>query len=104
MSKRPASYRTLLFCVIFCMVIGTSFAPCQTSFGFIVGTVRDSSGASVPGVNVTVTNEKSGETYSRATDANGNYSFETLIPATYTLHAEPKDFRPVSIRGITLQV
>ena len=105
MMKCCVPCRTLLFYVTCCLlIVFAHLAPGQTTFGTIVGTLRDTSGASVPGVNVTVSNEKSGETYSRATDASGNYSFETLIPGTYTIHAEPKDFRPVSIKGITLQV
>ena len=40
----------------------------QTTYGKIVGNARDVSGAVVTGVKVTVTNERSGETYSQTTN------------------------------------
>src|SRR5882762_7719647 len=76
----------------------------QTTYGSVVGTIRDSGGGVVPEVQVIITNEASGEKYSKLADAQGSYAFTTLIPGVYHLHAELAGFRPVDIHGITLQV
>src|SRR6266849_5647199 len=76
----------------------------QTTYGSVVGTIRDSGGGVVPEVQVTITNEASGEKYSKPADSQGAYAFTTLIPGIYHLHAELAGFRPIDIHGITLQV
>ena len=76
----------------------------QTTYGSIVGTARDASGAVVPNVAVSVTNEATNAVFSATTSEVGNYSFTTLIPGAYKVHAELSGFRPVDISGIQLQV
>ncbi|MBM3727301.1 MAG: hypothetical protein FJW40_18000 [Acidobacteria bacterium] len=76
----------------------------QTTFGRILGDVRDASGSAVAGVKVTVVNEKSRETYAQDSSDVGSYAFNTLIPGTYTIQAERQGFRGVRVQGIVLQV
>ena len=66
------------------IALTASTANAQTTFGRIVGDVRDSSGSSMVGVEFTVTNEGSRETYKHLTTEVGSYAFNTLIPGTYT--------------------
>ena len=80
------------------------YANAQTTFGRIVGDVRDASGSPMVGAEVTVTNEGSRETYRQSTTDLGAYGFHTLIPGTYTVSAAQQGFRPVRIQGIVLQV
>src|SRR6187200_3072443 len=80
------------------------YANAQTTFGRIVGDVRDSSGSPMVGVEVTVTNEGSRETYRQSTTELGAYGSHTLIPGTYTVSAAQQGFRPVRVQGIVLQV
>ncbi len=76
----------------------------QSTYGSIVGTARDPSGAVMPGVVVTVTNDATNATSSETTNELGAYSFSTLNPGTYKIHAEIAGFRPVDITGVQLQV
>ncbi len=76
----------------------------QTTYGSIVGTARDSSGAVVPNVKVTAVNESTNVSVSAVTSELGAYSFTTLPPGPYKVHAEVSGFRPVDITGIQLQV
>lgn len=76
----------------------------QTTYGSIVGATRDASGAIIPGVRVTVVNDSTNVSFSAVTNDVGAYSFTTLPPGPYTLHAEAGGFRPVDITGIQLQV
>ena len=99
----PIRWQLLLGIVIqFSLLSCPSFS--QTTYGSVVGTIRDSAGGVVPEVQVTVTNEASGEKYSKPADAQGAYAFTTLIPGIYNLHAELPGFRPIDLHGITLQV
>lgn len=76
----------------------------QATYGSIVGTATDPTGASIPNVEVTVTNEDTGVAQTRATNELGSYSFTTLFPGSYAIHAVASGFRPVDIRQIVLQV
>jgi hypothetical protein len=76
----------------------------QTTYGALVGTARDVTGAVVPGVAVTATNEATNTIAKETTNGVGAYSFNTLIPGNYRIHAELGGFRSVDISGIQLQV
>ncbi len=79
-------------------------AAAQTTYGKIVGNVRDTSDSVMAGVKVTVTNEASGESYTQPTSDLGAYAFHTLIPGTYAIQAEMPGFRPIRTQHVTLQV
>ena len=63
--------------------LATTPALAQTTFGTILGSVTDPSGAVVPNVVVTVTNQ--GENTSRdvRSDAQGNYQAENMKAGMY---------------------
>lgn len=65
----------------------------QSTFGTILGTVTDKSGAAVPGAKIVITNE--GENVSRdiVSDSIGNYEALNLKAGTYTIAAEASGFR-----------
>ena len=66
--------------------------------GAISGTVRDVSGAIVPGATVTVTNVDTNSTRSVVTDAQGFYRVPALEPGTYTVRTELSGFQTVENR------
>src|SRR2546430_8197523 len=74
----------------------------QTTFGTILGTVTDPSGAVMPNVVITVTNQ--GENISREvhSDAQGNYQAENLKEGLYTLMAKPQGFGELTIKDVRL--
>ena len=76
----------------------------QGTYGAIVGSARDSSGAAMPGVVVAVANERTGQSVRGVTNEVGAYTFSTLFPDTYRIRGEATGFRPVEITGIILQV
>ena len=71
-------------------VITNTYA--QTSTGSILGTITDSSGASVPGALVTVTSLSTGLTKTSTTSSAGAYSIEALEPGTFELSVEANNF------------
>lgn len=76
----------------------------QTTYGSILGTVRDSSGAVIVGAKITVTNVGTAVKTTQATNAVGAYSFNTLFPGAYTVHAEMQGFKSVDVQNLQLQI
>ncbi|MBV8905279.1 MAG: carboxypeptidase regulatory-like domain-containing protein, partial [Acidobacteriia bacterium] len=83
----------------------TLFASCalaQTTTGTITGTVVDQSGTIIPAARVSVTNEATGDTRTTATTATGDFSFPSLLPATYTVQVEMTGFQTYRSTGNVL--
>jgi hypothetical protein len=74
----------------------------QTIFGTILGTVTDPSGAVMPDVVVTITNQ--GENTSREvrSDAQGNYQAENLKAGLYTVTVRATGFREVITKDMVV--
>jgi len=73
----------------------TSIASAQTTSGSITGTVADTSGQVIPGAEVTLTNERTGEERKGTTNEVGDFTFPALVPGAYKIKAEAKGFRPL---------
>src|SRR5690606_36442460 len=69
----------------------------------IVGLVRDSSGAVIPGVSVTVTNRETGVARTVVTDAAGNYVVTSLVAGTYDVSAELSGFATAVRQNVPVQ-
>src|SRR6266568_2158990 len=80
-----------------------SIAAAQNS-AEIEGTVRDITGAVLPGVAITIISRGSGQERQHVSDANGRFVASTLSPGEYTIRAELLNFKTQVREGITLQV
>ena len=76
----------------------------QATYASIVGTVRDTSGAVIVGAKITATNVGTGVNVVQTTNEVGAYSFATLFPGSYVIHAEMQGFQSVDVQNIQLQV
>src|SRR5579859_1571611 len=76
----------------------------QGSFGRILGTVTDQTGAVLPGATVTVTDTERGLTRTLTTDVAGEYNAPTLLPSTYTVRVEAKGFKVLNRENVVLEV
>src|SRR5436190_4856646 len=84
------------------LLLGTVIALCLSSLAFgqeitgsIVGTVKDSSGAVIPGATVTVTDPSKNDQVIRtvvATD-DGTFSIPNVPVSTYTVTVEAANFK-----------
>lgn len=79
-------------------------APAQFELGEIRGTVRDSSGAVIPGAKVVLMHSDTGVERTTRTDESGNYSFPGLRLGGYTFRAEKEGFRPAAVAVSALRV
>jgi hypothetical protein len=76
----------------------------NSNSGDIRGTVTDSSGAVVPGVEVTVTNNDTGVLNKYVTNGSGLYDTNSIIPGNYTLEFSKQGFEKFKRGPIPLQV
>src|SRR5262244_2953699 len=70
----------------------------------ISGTVRDQSGAVLPGVEVTATQTDTGISRSTIRNETGSYNMPNLVVGPYRLEAALPGFRTFAQTGIVLQV
>jgi hypothetical protein len=75
----------------------------QSTNGTIVGTIQDSSGSVIPGVNLRLTNIDHNVSQQTASNTQGAYEFVDLSPGRYSLVAEKGGFSPVRVRELTLE-
>src|SRR5215831_10725710 len=79
-----------------CLVMTlSSLSYAQGEQGRFAGTVRDSTGAFVPGVTVTARNERTGDVRTAVTNAQGYFVIAPLKPSDYTLSAELAGFAKI---------
>ena len=72
--------------------------------GKITGTVKDQTGAAIPGIPVMVINSATGAKQSTITDAQGAYSFPVLSVGKYDLEITAEGFRPYRRTGLAVDV
>src|SRR6266568_9279436 len=68
--------------------------------GGLRGSVGDASGALLPGVEFTLTNEATSLSRTTVTNDSGEYSFAALDPGSYRLNASLTGFRVIDLTGI----
>lgn len=86
------------------LVLSCANAFAQSASGTILGTIRDSQEAAIPGAHVTVTNVASNTTRSFTTDQTGQYAVPYLLPGQYSVSVEAQGFRKATRTGLTLRV
>ncbi|MDX1982983.1 MAG: TonB-dependent receptor [Bryobacteraceae bacterium] len=79
-------------------------ATAQIAQGSISGMVTDSTGAVLPGVQLTVENAATGLTQKTVTDETGNYLFPTITSGNYRIRAEREGFDTYIASGLEIQV
>jgi outer membrane receptor protein involved in Fe transport len=76
----------------------------QLPTGAILGTVRDSSGASIPNAVVTVRNTDTNLRRTATTEQDGSYRFSELPVGPYEVKVEAAGFKTETRTGLTLEV
>ncbi len=92
----------LTMLIAFCLVSSGPLLA-QTATGTIIGHLTDSSGAVLPGVQVTAVNPEKGLTSKTVSDEQGIYHLFYLAPATYNLIFEKAGFAKLDREGVELR-
>ncbi len=85
-------------------VLAGTLAFGQTDNADLSGGVRDSSGAGVEGVRVTLESDRTGFARTVQTDATGNFRLAALSPGAYRLRAEREGFKTQIVPRLELSV
>jgi len=72
--------------------------------GGLKGTVTDSTGANVPGANVTLVNGGTNQRLRTTTDVNGSYGFSLLAPGTYRVEVSAQAFKTSEMASLAVDV
>jgi hypothetical protein len=89
---RAANFAFVVLTVA-CVLPAKALAQGETTSA-IVGQVRDTTDAVVPGATVTITNHETGLKRTARTDDAGRFNFPQLKPGTYSVRAEAQGFDP----------
>src|ERR1700688_1021908 len=74
----------------------------QSTYATVSGTVSDPSGAVLPGVSLTATNNATGVVSTVISNESGAYNLASLLPGAYTVSAELPGFRKETFTDVTL--
>lgn len=101
---RSNATRLFLFLAV-CTVLGLGTeAAAQQATAQLTGTVKDATGAVVPGVKVTLKNANTNVSRTTTSNRDGDYLFTLVSIGSYELTAEHTGFSKFLQKGITLDV
>ncbi len=102
---RKAIWQCVFICMgLFAMMLASVPAFSQASIGTILGVVKDSTGGTVAGAAVTVTNADTALTRTATTGDDGAYRFPALPVGNYQLQVMKDGFQTAQRKGIVLEV
>src|SRR6059036_3685715 len=101
---RLGSFGRFVTALVATIALGTSLVFAQTSMATILGTVKDTSGALVPGVSITVKHTEIGLTRSVVSGERGAYSMPLLPVGAYEITTTMPGFKQAVRTGINLVV
>ena len=91
------------FLLVACVVVaGAATAVAQSTYGSILGTVHDASGATIEGAQVTLTNVGTAAMRTEVTDAGGNYAFRNIDVGVYKVTISAQGFQSQTTAEISL--
>ncbi|HRR57604.1 MAG TPA: carboxypeptidase-like regulatory domain-containing protein, partial [Acidobacteriota bacterium] len=99
---RKAVFGGALVCVLL-LGMGAWLRAQATGSGSLRGTVKDPTGAVVPGADVTLISEGTRDERRAVTDEEGGFYFGALRPGTYTLRVELPGFKTYEETGLTIR-
>src|SRR6185436_3256593 len=94
----PLAKLALIFIVLPVLILA------QSGNSAISGTVKDGSGAPIPGALVKLTNLDTGVVADSASNESGIYRFGSLVPGSYRIEADSQGFEHLVRSSVLLQV
>jgi hypothetical protein len=95
-------YSPALLCLLALLV--AAIPALAQSTATLRGTVTDAQGAALPGANITVRNQDTGEERTAVSDRDGDYRIPALPPGRYQLEARLDKFQTQVIKDLRLEV
>jgi hypothetical protein len=98
---KPAPHRLLAMLVLTTLLFA-GLSAAQEFRGVILGEVRDSSGAVIPGATITAKGTQT--PYTAKTSGAGDFSIPFVVPGTYDVTAEAHGFKKAVRTGVVIDV
>ena len=104
-SRRASAVRySLLFALAVIGLLSSRAAMAQVDQGAIIGVVTDSTGAVIPGAQVSVTETDTGLVLKAKTNSSGNYFFSPIKIGNYTVSASATGFQTTEEKNVVVHV
>jgi hypothetical protein len=84
-------------------LVFTGVIHAQSTFGTILGTVKDAADNVLPNAAVSLTDKDTSAIRSAVADSVGNYSFSNLEPGDYALAVAASGFQKIQVESLVLQ-
>jgi hypothetical protein len=81
-------------------LLASAESTAQVLYGSVIGSVKDSSGAAIPGATVTITNKETSLVRDASTGDDGAFSIINILPGTYDLKVSLQGFREYVKTGV----
>lgn len=94
--------RRSVFACMALSLIALAANPVHAQTAQITGRISDTSGATVPGATITVTNQATGTVRTTVSNNEGYFTVPVLQPGTYRVKVELLGFAPVAREAVTL--
>lgn len=105
--KSRASFDPWRKLIVLGIFIALAIAPqlrAQVDTGSVLGTIKDQSGAVIPGATVTLTNPSTGYKVTKTTGPDGSYVFTPIKIGTYDVRAEKTGFQAVNHLNVVVNI
>src|SRR5271169_3326855 len=102
MKSRSSSPKLLALLTVLGLFAAGLFGQAMDSI--LVGTVTDSTGASVAGASVTALNKDTGVKYASTTSSTGEYRLNNIPVGRYDVSATRQGFAAATVAGVELQL
>jgi len=90
-------HRCSMAALLVCFVLQSSPAAlAQILYGALLGTVKDASGAAVPGAKIVISNKQTGLVREAVSNNEGGYTFATIQNGTYDVRISKDGFKSIS--------
>jgi len=86
------------------LVLTVSQVRAQSTQGSIIGSVKDTAGAVVPGATVTLTNTDEGAIRTTTSNGVGDFHFQDVKAGHYSVEVSAPSFEKWAVTGVTLEV
>ncbi|MDE3178842.1 MAG: carboxypeptidase regulatory-like domain-containing protein, partial [Acidobacteriota bacterium] len=104
MGQKEKLFKTIGLIVLAFAVCGGISLFAQVDAGTITGTVKDPSGAVIPGATVNLINQGTNFKLTATTDSSGGYTFTPIHIGTYTVEASFRGFQQAVHKDVLVQV
>jgi hypothetical protein len=101
-STSSAPIRRICALSILCLILSLTSAYGQSTYGAIIGTVKDTSGAVVGNVSIKVTNTDENESHEVKSKNNGDYELLNILPGHYRVTASASGFETFTATELLL--